>query len=126
MKVILWLNVVPNTAHDQLWSPGTLWVREVETGFVPDVDDSVTLWPDEAGDNDTTWNVKRRYMGWDGMWHVELCKMLLDPSDKVMKELQRDRTATRESIAAVWWTENGGDPAPDLERGGWRRYGAGD
>jgi hypothetical protein len=122
MKLIMWLNVVPPDARDPLWSDGTLWTREVDTGCVPLVDDEVALWPDhEDGADGPLWRVKRRYMGYYGVWHVELLKMLLDPSDATVEELGRDARATGERMAAVWHTEDGGDPVPELERGRWMR-----
>lgn len=117
----MWLSLIPPTAADPLWSDGRLWTRDVETGCVPTIEDQVTLWPDEDGHNGPMWGIKRRYMGHDGIWHVELYRMQLDPSEEVQERLLRARGHT-----STWYTDRDGDPVPELERGGWQRYGGAD
>ena len=125
MKLTMWLDVIPPDAqkvHYSLHGIGTLWVRDVDTICVPTLDDQVTLWP-EDGHPGPMWGVKRRYMGHDGVWHAELHRMLLDPPEAVVDQMfQKHRTTWQERTSSTWYTDRDGDPVPELERGGWRRY----
>jgi hypothetical protein len=69
------------------------------------------------------WQVKRRYMGAEGKWYIELAKMILNPSqiwqDTLRARLSSGRWVITESF---WYTESDGDPIPKLLEGGWTKY----
>lgn len=120
MIVTLWLQLLDGTAGMRaLHNLGDLWTRTVETGALPGRDDEVTLWPTDGDVHDGPKHAtKRRYMGTDGSWHVELDRLVLDPTDDALAVMQRSPGGFR-----AWWPSDGIDPRQQLRAAGWLPYG---
>lgn len=127
MIITLWLSLCDGTKSTGfLWSGDELWTRTVESGAVPLVgpgdDDGIVLWSsDEGPGGGPMWSARRRYMDVAGGWHVELSRMVLDPTDKVREAAMRYRPGEPVAYRA-WETAVDGDPRDGLVRGGWKRY----
>ena len=131
--VTMWLSVIrpEHVQQDNLFltSSGTLWVKRQRMAFLPVVargfDDQVTLWPDDdEGDHDPLggpqWGVRRRYWDSDGLAHLELTRMVVDPSERSQQMIMSELAQGIKDFSS-WWTDVDGDPEPKLERGGWAR-----
>lgn len=123
MKIILWLPVLDGTKLP-FDTSGTLLYKIRETGFVPDpTQDRVVLYgyEDEPYDG-PMWPVRNRYMQEDGIWNIELAKMVVDPNEhwqNVFKNDLANRVYNRES---AWYIDRDGDPLPKLLKGKWNKY----
>lgn len=93
-----------------------LWTRDLVTYFPPRDGDQIHLSVSEEDDSDdVAWHIFKHYWSWDGGYHVELTKMVVDPEDTSWGS---------PFYAASWWTSTeGGRPEPMLRRGGWKLYG---
>lgn len=116
MIVRLWMMVIERPTL--CYSGGPVWCRDLETGQVPDIGDSVVLYPDpDDGPADGPLaDVVGRSLAADGLWHVELCRIWIQPSDDIMFSAQR-------GFASIWDAEDG-DPRPGMSSAGWRLKGA--
>ncbi len=131
MIITLWLSLCDGTKAG--WpSDHELWIRNVETGALPVTHphaDDIVLWPGEDGQptEGPLWPVRRRFMIADGSWHVELCRMVLDPTDDVLDTI--GQWGIRDIMAGLpigyrsWHTPTDDDPRIGLARGGWKQYG---
>jgi hypothetical protein len=126
MILTMWLSLLDKPTGAFIGGPDALWVRQVETGALPDLTDRVVLWP--ATDDDDPaggpmWDVYRRYMGSDGGWHVELARMAVDPAEDARDYIARTRLSETSSRWGIWRTSSDGDPTGKLRTGGWKLYG---
>lgn len=124
LEITLWLQVVPPGPHQLTTSRGDLWTKKITTAFLPDTThDDIYLWPDPEGDaaSGPAWSAYRRYMDANGDWHVNLSRMVLDPDEPTRQQVL-SFVLNPPTLWRPWYT-GAGDPGPNLERGGWRRYG---
>ena len=129
MKFIMWLNVINGSDVSKgFFGPSRLFYKPIESIQIPEpgVDD-VILYPGEDDDGTQTegpmWQVKSRYMGHQGKWHIELSQMVLDPNEHWQNSMRSRIAASRKVVTdKSWYTDRDGDPYPDLIRGGWREY----
>jgi hypothetical protein len=99
---------------------GEVWARDVEMDFLPGKGDKITLWPDLGRAEDDlfggeTWPVIERMFSSDGRARIELVTMYVDPEDGSMRDIR----ALRSDSGRAFWTDDHGDPAEKLPRGGW-------
>lgn len=125
-EVVFWLVVIP--PGGALFGGGDLYTKKVVTGFLPEPGngDQVYLWPDpeDGATGGPAWEVKRRYMASDGIWHVELAAMVIDPTEQVRLAIGEEIIRGGPRQFQTWWTNtDDGDPTPKLQAGGWKRYG---
>lgn len=124
MKITMWLPI--KNGQEGAYSHDELWVKEVETGFLPNpgYEDKVSLWAseDDGGDG-PHWHIRSRWMQSNGSWHVQLTTMVLN-QDEYWNTVIRNRLSTGGPYnrEAHWDTNVNGDPRPDLRRGGWITY----
>lgn len=132
--VTLWLSVIrPEHRSEQnlilSMHSGNLWVKRQRMAFLPVVargfDDQVTLWADEDGDDrdpmgGPQWGVRRRYWDADGLAHLELTRIVLDPDEESQRMILSE-AARGICDFSSWETDVDGDPEPKLERGGWSK-----
>lgn len=119
MKIRLWLSVVDGSGP--VYSMGTLWYRDLETGQAPSPGtDRIILWDDD-GDlaGGPLWDVQRRYWDAAGNIHCELVRLVVDPNERVLQSM-RDAAARGDYTEQLWETSVDGRPEPKLQAGGWR------
>lgn len=125
MKILLWLSVIPAGTQASMDASGHLYYRWMETGALPTSADHIVLWNGEDGDpgDGAIWTVdnNRRWLRTDGIWSLDLTRMIVDPDGATQRALE---TASNFYYARPWWTNVDEDPEPALLRDGlWRRYG---
>lgn len=126
MKLTMYLQVIDGS-QGSFSSNGDLYTKTVETGFVPKPGtDEVALWETEEDGqkwDGPIWHIKRRYMGAEGQWSIELAKMIVNPN-QVWQDYFKARLAQgRQFITeSSWYTQSDGDPAPLLLEGGWTKF----
>lgn len=121
MKVKLWLQVVPAGTEAPMGAGGNLYWRILQTDALPEPDDllNILFHPEDEPDEGPTWTYHHRWMQHDGSWSISLTKMIVDPDEQVQDHLKRPGSYR---YARPWWTDQDGDPEPELLRCGWRRY----
>lgn len=119
MRLTLYLQVIDGSRRDWIASNGELWTRMIETAAAPAPgSDGIVLWSYEEADpvDGPVWDASRRYMAADGSWHVDLVRMVVDPSEEAVNQLAVTSGPRRER---AWHTSSDGDLAEGLRRGGW-------
>lgn len=127
MKVKFWLTVLPGAVG--LYGGGKLWTKLITTSALPQRGDWVYTCIDITEDSDGTCagfrlEPKQRYMDALGEWNVELQKVVLDPPEEVLRQIQADDARGHQGYAVEWL-------GPDrtvqtietqLRGSGWREY----
>lgn len=126
MKLEMFLQVIDGSKGN-FTTNGDLYTKTVETGFVPlPGTDEVALWKtieDGKEWDGPIWHVKRRYMGAEGQWSIELAKMILNPNQMWQDSFKARLASGRQIITETsWYTQFDDDPIPKLLEGGWVKY----
>lgn len=121
--VILWLSVTRRASS--FGSTGRLLVRQVDMGFIPDLDgmDTMELYarPEMGPGEGPMWGFKRRYWDLDGVCNLEMQQMHIDPAGALLGHLE-GRLVTSCPRDRTWYTDLDGDPMPLLLASGWAEY----
>jgi hypothetical protein len=128
MKIKLWLTVLrpaPDWNTINFDAPSELYWHEIETGALPGDGDHVVLYPpDDPSDSDHGGPyvfVRRRYLGPNGTWHVELQRIVVDAPEPIREQLMT-YAARGHYEWTHWWTNTDPDPVPSLLEAGWLPY----
>ncbi len=127
MKLTMYISLADGSRLSWEAVNGELWERVVDTDHAPTPGvDRVILWPAEDPDDGPLggpmWDAYERYMDAVGGWHLELARMVIDPSEKAQDSMMRAAAGGPPYRDRSWWTRNDGDPRGALRRGGWRPY----
>lgn len=115
MKLTLWVSVSRNTRNVHT-DHSALFYKKLETDYVPLNGDRVILFPYEDNPTDgPIWQTKSRYMDANGDWAVELTKIVINPTEDVLAQIDRSYTS-----AHPWWSKDVDKPIEDiLTDNGW-------
>jgi hypothetical protein len=103
----LWLP----TRNGTNWGGSTLYVKEMDTPFLPREGDMIHLVLSD-GEWGVTGYVKSTYWDGDGSVHATIQEHVIDPPE----DFRPHRTQT------TWWTDRDGALGPLLLASGWREY----
>lgn len=119
----MYLSVVKSGQRSM--SNGTLYIKKVQTIHVPSIQDEVYLWWDsEENEEGPLWYVKKRWMGHDGSWSIELAKMVINPCEQDQNYMKNSIRSGKINEWAWYTNTDGPDPEDLLVRlGGWKKYG---
>lgn len=96
----------------------TLWVRDTDWDHLPGYldEDMVHIIVDEDGESSVAWSLRRRFWDLDGVVHLELTHLVVDPNEAMQQTIRTERAPY---YLSFWYTESDGRPEPGLRRAGW-------